>query len=112
MKQIAWLFLAVLCSAILLNAEDNNGQRMNGWVCDSKCVVQNGGSATCSADCTERSGTSVFITDQGEVRQISNQDMCQSHVNKHVKARVSFPQDPSKSEMMRLEELQNDSGAN
>jgi hypothetical protein len=83
MKRIAWLFLAVLCSAILLNAGDR-GTAMNGWVCDSKCVVQNGASATCNPTCTERSGTSVFINDQGEVWQIYYQDMCKSHVNKHV----------------------------
>jgi len=85
MKRLAWLFLAVLCSAVLLNAEDK-AETMSGWICDSKCVVQSAGRNTCDANCTERSGEAVFISDQGEVSGVSNQDVCSSHMGKHVKA--------------------------
>jgi hypothetical protein len=86
MKRLAWLFLAVLCSAILLNAEDNT---MSGWVCDSKCVVQNNNRATCDPACTARGGDTVFISDEGAVSTVSNPDVCASHMNKHVKATYS-----------------------
>jgi len=113
MKRLAWLFLAVLCSAILLNAEDK-GRTVSGWICDSKCVVQSAGRNTCDANCTERSGDPVFISDQGKVMAVANPDVCASHMGKHVKARGTmegFPQDPSKADTIRLEELMNDSGA-
>ncbi len=86
MKRLAWLFLAVLCSAVLLNAEDNT---MSGWVCDSKCVVQNDNRATCDPTCTEKGDDAVFISDEGAVSTISNQDICTSHMNKHVKAKYT-----------------------
>ena len=85
MKRLVWLFLAVLCSAVLLNAEDNT---MSGWVCDSKCVVQNGNRATCDPTCTAKGDDAVFISDEGAVSTISNQDICTSHMNKHVKASI------------------------
>jgi len=111
MKRIAWLFLVVLCSAILLNAEDN---AVSGWICYSKCVTQTGDRATCDPNCTEQSGDPVFISDQGKVTPVANPDVCASHMGKHVKARGTmqgFPQDPSKADAIRLEELVNDSGA-
>jgi predicted small secreted protein len=86
MKRFAWLFLAVLCSAVLVNAEDNT---MSGWVCDSKCVVQNDNRATCDPTCAERSGDDVFVSDEGAVSAISNPEVCTSHMNKHVTATYS-----------------------
>ena len=77
MNRFAWLFLTVLCSAILVNAADKemNGT-MSGWVCDSSCVVQQGDRPTCDPACTERSGNDVFISDEGVVSTISNPDVC------------------------------------
>ena len=86
MKQLAWLFLVVLCSAILLNAADNT---MTGWVCDSACVVQHDNRTTCDPSCTQRSGNVVFISDRGEISAVSNPDICASHMNKHVRATYS-----------------------
>ncbi len=85
MKRLAWLFLAVLCSAVLLNAEDNTNT-MTGWVCASKCVVQNNNGATCDPTCMEKNGDVVFINDQGEVTAISNPDIFVTHMNQHVSA--------------------------
>ncbi|MGA2960601.1 MAG: hypothetical protein ABSD96_02935 [Candidatus Korobacteraceae bacterium] len=111
MKRFAWLFLAVLCSAILVNAEDKT---MSGWVCDSKCVVQNGDRATCDPTCTERSGDDVFISDDGAVSAISNPAMCASHVNKHVNATYSdqFQKNLDKAhrQTIELKELQDAGG--
>ncbi len=109
MKRFAWLFLAVLCSAILLNAKDNT---MTGWVCDSKCVVQNDNRASCDPGCMERSGDVVFISDEGTVSAVSNPDMCSSHMNKHVKATFSSEEqnDLNKAvqNTIRVEELRDE----
>ena len=116
MKRLAWLFLAVLCSAILLNAEDNT---MSGWVCDSKCVVQNNNRATCDPACTERSGDTVFISDEGAVSTVSNPDVCASHMNKHVKIKASEMRpvhqqqttEQERENLIRIMEIQDESGA-
>jgi hypothetical protein len=110
MKRLVWLFLVVLCSAILLNAEDNT---MTGWVCDSKCVVHNGNRATCDPTCTERSGDVVFISDEGTISTISNPDVCASHMNQHVRATFA-PQeqkdlDKAVTSTIRVDELRDQS---
>ncbi|MGA2961612.1 MAG: hypothetical protein ABSD96_08060 [Candidatus Korobacteraceae bacterium] len=115
MKRIAWLFLVVLCSAVLLNAEDK-AHAMNGWICDSKCVVQEAGRNTCDRTCTERSGDAVFISDQGEVMAVANQDICASHMNKRVKIRASHmtpvqTTEQGRENQIRIMEIQDESGA-
>jgi hypothetical protein len=103
MKRFAWLFLAVLGSATLLNAADKpmNGT-MSGWVCDSACVSQQGDRATCDPTCTDRSGKDVFISDEGAVSAITNPDVCTSHINKHVVAKFS------RSDRKDIEQAQQD----
>jgi predicted small secreted protein len=111
MKRFAWLFLAVLCSAVLVNAEDNT---MSGWVCDSKCVVQNDNRATCDPTCTERSGDDVFVSDEGAVSAISNPEVCTSHMNKHVTATFSQELqknlDKARQNTIRIQELRDAGG--
>jgi len=116
MKRLAWLFLVVLCSAILLNAKDNT---MSGWVCDSKCVVQNGNRSTCDETCTERSGDAVFISDEGAVSTITNPDVCASHMNKHVRAKFSSEDEgqanqkdisEARQERIEIQELRDEGG--
>ena len=115
MKRLAWLCLTVLCSAILLNAQDK-GNPVSGWVCDKKCVVQSADRTTCDPDCTERSGAAVFINEQGTVSKISNYEHCSPHMNKHVQAAFSPDQmiksnkgqsksDKEAQEDIRIEEL-------
>ncbi len=89
MKRIAWLFVAVLCFATMLNAKDKE-KTMSGWICNSKCVMHNGNTATCDPNCAETAGEAVFISDSGKVMNISDQDVCASHMNKRVKAKADF----------------------
>jgi hypothetical protein len=113
MKSFAWLFLAVLCSATLLNAKDKSST--TGWVCDSACVVRQGGVATCDQACNQASGTAVFVGDDGAISTISNQDVCSPHMNKHVRATFT-PQDSQEQKdvtqaeqsTIRLDELRNE----
>jgi hypothetical protein len=111
MKRLAWLFLAVLCSTILLNAEDNT---MSGWVCDSACLVQHDNRAACDPTCTERSGKPVFISDEGAISSISNPDVCASHMNKHVRAtysRISPKElEQARRETIQIQELRDEGG--
>jgi len=111
MKRLAWLFLAVLCSAILLNAESKT---MDGWVCDSACVVQHDNRATCDPTCTERSGNDVFISDEGAVSTITNPDVCASHINKHVHATYSCDEqkavDKARRDAIQIQELRDAGG--
>ena len=105
MKRIAWLLLAVLCSTLLLRAEDE-GNTMTGWVCDSKCIVHDGDRTTCNPKCTERSGAAVFIDDYGTVFQVSNPAFCASHMNQRVKAKGT----KNKDKQVTFMDLQEEGG--
>jgi hypothetical protein len=114
MKRLGWLCLAVLCSAALLQAEN---QTMGGWVCDSKCVVQNNGRNTCDPSCTDRSGETVFISDEGAISAVSNPDICASHMNKHVRATYSREGqvdqkdlDKARQQRIQIQELRDEGG--
>ena len=111
MRRTGWIFLVILCSAGFLlsqssNSPMNSGQsmRITGTVCQSSCVSRSGDLATCDPTCTTKSGEMVLVDDQGNVRQISNQDMCKSHLGKHVKVTaMSGDTDPRSS--LRIMEL-------
>ena len=88
MKRIAWLFVAALCSVTLVQAQSSGkAMEMQGTICRSACVTSTPDNvATCNRDCTVTTGDAVFIGDNGTVAQIAqeSQDMCQSHMGKHV----------------------------
>jgi hypothetical protein len=48
---------------------------MSGWICDSKCVKQDAGKASCDASCAEKGGDTVFVDDQGKATKIANPKM-------------------------------------
>jgi hypothetical protein len=87
-------------------------KEMNGTVCDSWCVTQQGSVATCNPACTKKSGVAVFIDDQGSVLQVVNQDICKSHMNKHVKMMAVpekpkiFPTEHEREDWLRIQDLQ------
>jgi len=107
MKRIVWLFAIVLCSAVLLSAKEK-GNMMTGWLCDSKCVVQNGDHATCNTKCSDRSGSAVFINDQGETYQVANSSSWDQYMNKRVKGMGTFDKDNPK--MLNWRELYQEEG--
>jgi hypothetical protein len=93
MKRSPWLLVTLFCSAIFLFAGDKNTPtEMIGWVCNAKCVDQSSGTATCNKGCSEASGDVVFINSNGQVLQISNQDMAQPMAGK--KCKVMANKDP------------------
>lgn len=85
MKRIALLFLVALGSVTLMYAQSaSNPTKMSGTVCDSSCVVQVDNANTCDKGCTVKSGEAVLVDDQGKVMHIANQNICKSHMGKHV----------------------------
>jgi conjugal transfer/entry exclusion protein len=97
MKRNAWLLDPVSCVAIFLFAEGQNNSskyqhtgnnqytEMTGWVCKSKCVTQKAGTASCNPSCSEATGTVVFVSNTGQVLQITNQAKAQPMSGKMCK---------------------------
>jgi hypothetical protein len=98
MKRMAWLLIAVLCSAALLYAseptgdkdEAGKGKQVSGWLCNSKCVTNSGNKASCKKDCSESGGDVVFIDSKGAVMKIENQDKVMSMAGKKVKMKAAM----------------------
>ncbi len=111
MKRIAWLFLVVLGSAILMHAQSSTkSTEMSGTICQSSCVSHVDNLATCDKNCTDKSGEAVLVDDQGILHPIANQDMCRSHMGKHVKM-TAVPTEGQRERELRIEDIENDSGA-
>jgi hypothetical protein len=104
MKRITLLLLIILTSAFLLASDDTaTGKQMSGYVCNSKCVVQQSADkATCDQGCTETGGTAVFVDDQGTVYKISerSQPMAKPHMGKHM--RMMATMDEQQKELDRI----------
>lgn len=103
MKHAVWLLLGVLCSAMLLFADDK-GQQMMGTICNSACVVQQANVSTCDTTCTDKSGDAVFVSDAGKVMKIANQEMAMPHMGKHVKM-MAVPTEKEREESIRIMQL-------
>jgi hypothetical protein len=113
MKRIAWLFLVVLGSAILMHAQSSTkSTEMSGTICQSSCVTQQDNLATCARDCTDKSGEAVLVDDQGIVHPIAqeSQNMCQSNMGKHVKM-TAVPTEGERERELRILEIKRGSGA-
>jgi len=123
MRRIGWMFLVVLGSAGLMYAQSSdNSMKLSGTVCQSTCVVSTSpGISTCDPLCTDKSDRVVLVDDQGNVRKIANQDMCKSHIGKHVKATamssdtntpssMAVPTEKQREQELRIMELHDDPG--
>jgi hypothetical protein len=102
MKRSAMLFTIVLTSLILLYAQDNQPMEMSGWICNSTCVNQTAGHATCDASCTDKSGAAVFVEDNGKVTTISNPDMVKGKMGQKVKVKCTKAKDKESMEILEL----------
>jgi hypothetical protein len=109
MKKIAWLSLVVLGSMTLMHAQSSTTTMMSGTICRASCVVQQENRNTCDTSCTDKQGEAVLVDDQGAVHQIDkqSQSMCESHMNKHVKAKgmQSVPTEQQREQEFRIMEL-------
>jgi hypothetical protein len=109
MRRIVGMVLVVLCSVILVNAQSqSDAKAMSGTICPSACVTQGNNGATCSKSCTDTSSPAVFISDEGKVMRIAeeNQNMCQSHMGKHVKMMAAPTKGTDQQEELRIFRMQ------
>jgi hypothetical protein len=90
MQRSAAVLTIVLTSLILLYAQDTKPTEMSGWVCNSTCVTQSAGKATCDATCKDKSGDAVFVDDEGKVSKITNQDMVKDKMGQKVKVKCNM----------------------
>jgi hypothetical protein len=107
MKRNAWLLVPIFFVAIFLFAEGQNNSsksqqtgnsqytEMTGWVCSSNCVTQHAGTASCNPSCSEATGPLVFVSNTGQVLQITNQAKARPMAGKACKMQGKL--DPSTS---------------
>ncbi len=107
MRRIAWTLGIVLGSAGFMLAQSSTTTlKMSGTICLSSCVVQVGGFPTCDKSCTDNRGVVELIEDEGTVMQVSNQDICRSHLGKHVQATVVPTEKARERELEQQQEYQ------
>ena len=100
MKRMIGLLTVVLGLVMLVNAQDQSKSiERSGWICNSKCVTHDQPTATCDANCTDKSGDVVFVDEQGKSTKVSNPDKVKGHMGHKMKV---------KSKMMDNGEMQID----
>ena len=107
MKNAIWLLVGVFGSAILVfaqNAQDDKPEKMMGTICNSACVVQQANTPTCDPTCTDKSGSTVLVSDSGKVQQIANQQMPIPHMGKQVET-MAVPTEKEREESLRVLQL-------
>lgn len=112
MRRMACLFLVVLGSVILMQAQNaamTGTMEVSGTVCRSSCVTQVSSVSTCDKSCTDKSGDAVLVDDQGTLHKIANQNMCMSHMGKHVKM-TAVPSEKDRENTLRIMQLSEDRG--
>ena len=107
MKRLLGLLTIVLGSTLLLSAQDMGksdtdkssikGTEMTGTLCDTKCVKQDAGKASCDLNCTEKSSEATFIDDEGKATKVANPEMTLGKMGKKVKVHCDMMKD--KAEM-------------
>jgi len=103
MKRIAVLIVLVFGLSTFLSAGDKSkASKMNGTICDQKCVKQDAGKASCDASCTEQSGEATFIDDQGKAWKVDNPDVCKGHMGKKVKVKCKKNEDQNSLQILSI----------
>jgi hypothetical protein len=107
------MFLVVLGLAGLMHAQSStssmqdSAQKMTvtGTVCRASCVRSAGNNtSSCDPLCTDQTGDTVLVDDQGNIKKIVNQDICSSHMGKHVKM-TAMPMQNEHSDMIKISEV-------
>jgi hypothetical protein len=102
MKRSAALLTIVLTSLIVLYAQESKVTEMTGWVCNSACVKQSAGQATCDATCQDKSGDAVFVEDSGKVTKIANPDMVKGKMGQKVKVKCTMDKDKEAMQILQI----------
>jgi hypothetical protein len=116
------MLFVVLGLAGVMQAQNSSKQmELSGTVCQASCVTYTGTPSlpTCDTLCTNTGGDAVLVDDKGNVQKIANQDMCTSHMGKHVKmkamaseqpAAAATPTEKQREQTLRIMEIHNDPG--
>ncbi|HKF20625.1 MAG TPA: hypothetical protein VKE93_03590 [Candidatus Angelobacter sp.] len=100
MKRTAQLIVIVLASLALLYAQESQTMEMTGTICNSACVKQSAGQASCDASCSDKSGDAVFVDDSGKVSKISNPDKVTGKMGQKVKVKCKMNKDKEAMEIL------------
>ena len=101
MKRSAQVLTMVLASFALLLAQ-SKPMEMTGVICNSTCVTQSGGQASCDANCTDKSGDAVFVEDNGKITKISNPEMVKGKMGQKVKVKCNMSKDKQAMEVLEV----------
>lgn len=108
MKQIGCLLLLILCLSVWTYAADSDtSMETSGTICNTHCVIYGRDLSSCDSSCTVTSGEAVLINDAGEVKKIKNQEMCTSHMGKHVKM-TAVPTEKDGEQWLQVKQLNDD----
>jgi hypothetical protein len=77
MKRVSLLLLMIFCASLLVYAQDQDKSdnpagmmQMTGQVCRSTCVTTDAGKSVCDSSCKDKSGSMVFVDDNGKLWKI------------------------------------------
>jgi hypothetical protein len=102
MKRIACLFFLVLCSAVLVLAQNASvPKNMNAAVCNSACVTKVNNVPTCDTECTDRSGHCIAVTNGGRLTKVADRQECKGLTHEPEKPSKA----PKQTEKQREQEL-------
>lgn len=105
MKRFSLVFLAVLCTATALVAqEQTDHKQLMGTICNSACVVPHKGFPTCDLTCTDKTGDVVLVEDSGKVEKIANPKMAMPHMTKRVKV-MAATTEKQREDSLRIQRL-------
>lgn len=107
MRQMLCILLAVLGTAAFTHAQSSaTPEKTTGTICLSSCIVQVDNAPTCDPSCTSDRGVAELIGDSGTIMQITNQNICQSHMGKHVKVTVVPTEKAREATLQQQQEYQ------
>ena len=107
-----WLLFSLFCVSPLLSAQNFENTREKpvvGTICNSVCVQPVNGVSTCNTSCTDQSGDTILVDDDGKVMRIANPKMATSHMKKQVKCTV-VPTEKDREDLLRIVELSETGG--
>jgi hypothetical protein len=112
MRRLACLFLVILGSALLVQAQSSDkSMKMSGTICQATCVTQQDNLATCNTNCTDKGGEAVLVDDQGVLHPIAqeSQNLCKSMMGKRV-TMMATPTEGARERELRILTIDRESG--
>ena len=104
MKRLTSLLFPVLCATVLAVAQTSpSATQTNAAVCNSACITQVNGVATCDSECTDRSGHCVGLDDHGNLQKVLNRGECKGITHQAV-----TPVSPKETEAQAERDLRNE----